>query len=202
VRDEDDESRVEGDTVLAAGATRGFLLRPDLSGLSIGSYVLELSVEEGKRRWRTESDFEVEVVSAPQGRDWDTFLEILDYVASRPEMQALRAAQTPAERSRLWDEFWARRDPTPGTSRNEALFEFMRRVRYANTQFAGLGPGWRTDQGRIYIRYGAPDQIEDISATPTSPPLQVWHYLTANRRFVFADRYGFGRYELVSGEEP
>jgi hypothetical protein len=39
--------------------------------------------------------------------------------------------------------------------------------------------------------------VEDIPASAESPPLQVWHYASLNRRFVFADRHGFGRYELV-----
>jgi hypothetical protein len=72
-------------------------------------------------------------------------------------------------------------------------------VRYANTHFSGqTGAGWRTDQGRVYIRYGAPDQIEDRPATFQEPPLQIWHYFALNQRFVFADREGFGRFELVS----
>ena len=55
----------------------------------------------------------------------------------------------------------------------------------------------RTDQGRVYIRHGAPDQVEDRPATFYDPPYQIWHYYELNRRYVFADREGFGRYELV-----
>jgi GWxTD domain-containing protein len=197
ITDESGAEMAKGDTLLAAG-TRQFTLRPDVSGLFLGSYRLAMTIEEGDRKWRAVSDFEIEAVTAPSGRQWASLVEILEYIADPGEVAPLRRAEAPEERERLWRQFWARRDPTPDTPRNETLLEFVRRVRFANAQFAGMGPGWRTDQGRIYIRYGSPDQIEDIPATQDNPPLQVWQYLSQNHRFVFADRHGFGRYELVS----
>jgi GWxTD domain-containing protein len=130
-------------------------------------------------------------------------VEILSYVASDPEYDELRAARTDSTRQVAWDAFWARRDPTPDTPRNEAMTEFFRRVRFANRNFAGQAvTGWRSDQGRVYIRHGAPDQVDDRPATFYDPPLQIWHYQRLNRRYVFADREGFGRFELIypSGE--
>ena len=94
--------------------------------------------------------------------------------------------------------FWARRDPSPDTPRNEALIEFFRRVRYADQHFQGMGPGWRSDMGRIYIKYGPPDQIENRPASTQSPQLELWYYNQPYRQFVFADREGFGRYVLVN----
>lgn len=35
-----------------------------------------------------------------------------------------------------------------------------RRLAFANDHFAGNQPGWKTDRGRIYIRYGPPDEID------------------------------------------
>jgi GWxTD domain-containing protein len=201
VSDESGGDVLGGDTLLAAG-TRQFTLRPDVSGLFLGSYALVVTVEEGGRKWRAEGGFEIETVTAPTGRQWPTLLEILEYVADPGELEPLRKAEAPEERERLWQQFWARRDPSPDTPRNEALLEFMRRVRSANAQFSGAGPGWRTDQGRVYIRHGSPDQVEDIPATQNSPPLQIWHYLSPHRRFIFADRSGFGRYELVTEDAP
>ena len=97
-----------------------------------------------------------------------------------------------------WEQFWRRRDPTPDTPRNEALIEFIRRVHHAERQFQGFGPGWRSDMGRIYIRYGAPDQVESRAAGTDSPQLEIWYYHNPFRRFVFGDREGFGRYVLLS----
>ena len=97
-----------------------------------------------------------------------------------------------------WDVFWRRRDPTPETARNEYQIEFFRRLRYAGQHFLGFGPGWRSDMGRAYIRYGPPDQIEQRQATGTQPGLEIWYYNQPYRRLVFGDREGFGRFSLLN----
>jgi hypothetical protein len=51
--------------------------------------------------------------------------------------------------------------------------------------------------GRIYIKFGPPDQIETRPATLQSPQVEVWYYNRPYRQFVFADREGFGRFVLV-----
>src|SRR5262249_49837956 len=158
--------------------------------LFLGTYELELDVQEGKRHWAQTGSFEVEAITTPVGAQWATMLEILEFVANPGDLEPLRKASTPEERTAAWKSFWLRRDPTPGTERNESLIEFMKRIRYANGQFQGLGPGWRTDQGHIYIKYGAPDQIEDIPASLTSYPTQIWHYYQLNRKYTFMDRDG------------
>ena len=137
-------------------------------------------------------------MTLPRGQSYTTVLEILSYVATGDEYDRLRRANTDSTQQAAWLAFWVPRDPSPETPRNEAMIEFYRRVRYANRTFAIQGvAGWRTDQGRIWIRFGQPDQVEDRPATFYEPSMQVWQYLTLNRRYVFADRDGFGRYELV-----
>lgn len=202
VRDESSNELVSGDTVLVGDQARRFHLRPPVAQLFLGSYEVQIDVQEGKRHWTQSGNFEVEAVTVPVGAAWVTLLEVLEYVATPTELDPLRKASTPEERAHAWKTFWAHRDPTPGTERNETLIEFMRRIKYANAQFQGLGPGWRTDQGHIYIKYGAPDQVEDIPASMTSYPSQIWHYYELNRKYTFIDRDGFGRYVLVSETGP
>src|SRR5581483_2888243 len=43
---------------------------------------------------------------------------------------------------------------------NEFKEEHYRRMAYANEHFAAGIPGWKTDRGRIYIMYGAADEVE------------------------------------------
>lgn len=189
----------KAETTLTLGPTGQFTLHPAARDLFLGTYTLEVEVREGDRRWRTARTFEVETLDMPHGQNYSTVVEIVSIIATRDEYDVLRKAQSDSARVAVWDAFWSRRDPTTDTPRNEAMLDFFRRVRYANTHFSGqTGAGWRTDQGRVYIRYGAPDQIEDRPATFYEPPLQIWHYFALNQRFVFADREGFGRYELVS----
>ena len=198
LRSETGESVARGDTTIQVGTESGFVLRPAVADLFLGTYSFEVEAKEGNRRWRAERPFEVETLTLPRGQSYATIVEIVSYLATEVEYDELRRARTDAERQEAWDRFWARRDPSPDTPRNEAMTEFFRRVRFANRNFAGQSvAGWRTDQGRIYIRHGAPDQIEERAATFYEPPYQIWHYYQLNRRYVFADREGFGRYELV-----
>jgi GWxTD domain-containing protein len=55
--------------------------------------------------------------------------------------------------------FWTGRDPLFLTPVNERLLELCRRGAYANLRYSeplrGI-PGWKTDRGQAYIRYGQP----------------------------------------------
>ncbi len=199
VRPDVGDDLVKGDTVLTLTPQSSFVLRPNVRDLFLGTYTLDLELREGTRKFHTQRTFEIETLNMPRGQNYATLVEILSNIASGEEYERLRKAVSDSARASEWERFWARRDPTPDTPRNEAMIDFFQRVRYATTHFAGqFGAGWRTDQGRVYIRYGPPDQIEDRAATYYDPPLQIWHYYSLARDFVFADRGDFGRYELIS----
>jgi GWxTD domain-containing protein len=65
------------------------------------------------------------------------------------------------EQERFLEEFWRLRDPTPGTAENEARAEFLARIEHANQTWKRVGQaqGMFSDMGRVYIRYGEPDEI-------------------------------------------
>jgi len=53
-------------------------------------------------------------------------------------------------------------DPTPATVENEYREEHYRRIGYANESFSNNRvPGWKTDRGMIYIKYGPPDERDE-----------------------------------------
>jgi GWxTD domain-containing protein len=122
--------------------------------------------------------------------------DVLRYIADEGEMQRLRMA-SPQERKRLWDEFWAERDPLPETEINEFKEQFFNRVRVANEMFSGVRPGWQTDQGRIYIINGDPDEVTRDNYSAWGHPMVIWYYNRLQLQFVFVDRRGFGEYELM-----
>jgi GWxTD domain-containing protein len=194
----------QGETILSGrrdvsvpGSGVPVVVTPDSSDLFIGSYVFEIELVEGKSRWRADRSFVVEESGPPRGRDFERLLEPLAYIAEAGEIEHLSSLPV-EEQGKGWTAFWRRRDPTPETDRNEALLEFFRRLRYAEQRFQSFGPGWRSDMGRIYIKFGPPDQTESRSATTDTPQLEVWYYNRPYRRFVFADREGFGRFVLLS----
>jgi GWxTD domain-containing protein len=104
-------------------------------------------------------------------------------------------------------DFWKRRDPTPDTPVNEARRVFYDGVAYAEKHFGEKGrvsaPGWRTDRGRIYIKYGEPEEQLDRVQAGRAVPYQVWRYRQGrDRYFVFADRSnGIGVYQLVHSND-
>ncbi len=65
------------------------------------------------------------------------------------------------ERERFLEEFWRRRDPTPDTAENEARRDFQARIDHANQNFDAPGNdrGMFSDMGRVYIRYGEPEEV-------------------------------------------
>jgi GWxTD domain-containing protein len=84
--------------------------------------------------------------------------EDVGYIISDEERKAFKALQTDEERDQFVEQFWLRRDPTPDTEENEYREEHYRRIAYANQYFASGIPGWKSDRGMIYIKYGPPDE--------------------------------------------
>ncbi len=80
------------------------------------------------------------------------------YIITDEEKKAFKGLQTDDEREQFIEQFWLRRDPTPDTEENEYREEHYRRIAYANDNFASGIPGWKSDRGMIYIKYGPPDE--------------------------------------------
>jgi len=115
--------------------------------------------------------------------------EDVGYIISDEEKQAWKRLATDDERQQFIEQFWLRRDPTPDTEENEFKEEHYRRIAYANEHYASGIPGWKTDRGMIYIKYGPADEIEDHSSGGTyerpmeegggetsTYPFQQWRY--------------------------
>ncbi|MBN1466319.1 GWxTD domain-containing protein [candidate division KSB1 bacterium] len=129
-------------------------------------------------------------------------MDQLALVAHKKEIDAMRQALE-AERQVIYDEFWLKRDPTPNTSRNELKDEFFKRIDFSNRNFTEIASGrsgWQTDRGKIYIVYGAPDNVDRRDSEMNLPAAEVWHYNRLNRKYFFADREGDGIFRLIKVE--
>jgi GWxTD domain-containing protein len=133
----------------------------------------------------------------------------ISYIATRAELKMWDELNIEGKKNFL-EEFWRKRDPEPATPENEFRLEHSRRWNYANAKFSKYqeaNDGWQTDMGRIYIRYGEPDDIERHPLSLDNKPWEQWHYdeidesFTHPRQsgviFVFVDEDGFGVYRLV-----
>ena len=70
-------------------------------------------------------------------------------------------------------------------------------MNYANEHFSGLAmDGWLTDRGRIFIKFGPPDDIERHPFELETRPYEIWRYYSLRKVFLFQDYTGFGDYRL------
>jgi GWxTD domain-containing protein len=115
--------------------------------------------------------------------------EEVRWIISDEERTAFKRLQTDDEKQSFIEQFWLRRDPTPDTEENEFKEEHYRRIAWANDRYASGIPGWKTDRGQIYIKFGPPDENDshtsggpgerDISeggGTTTFFPYERWRY--------------------------
>jgi GWxTD domain-containing protein len=82
------------------------------------------------------------------------------YIITPEERSAFLHLSTNEERESFIENFWARRNPDPDSPENTFKEEHYRRIAYANEHYASGIPGWKTDRGRIYIMWGAPDEVD------------------------------------------
>ncbi|MBO6574219.1 MAG: GWxTD domain-containing protein [Rhodothermales bacterium] len=124
-------------------------------------------------------------------------IEQLEYTAKKKDIAFIREGATEADRYRRFLAFWDKRDPTPGTARNEVMEEYYYRVSFANRRYTSLIEGWKTDRGFVLVRYGEPDFVRKKPHTFNYEPYEVWIYERIGRQFIFVDKTGFGDYELL-----
>jgi GWxTD domain-containing protein len=137
-------------------------LAVDLSRFAAGHYRLTLrlhSSDDGATGAETTAEFDVLWASQSWGPFAGDGYEVEAKVLLSKE-EALDFDRLPlgTKEARL-QELWRSADPTPETAENEAYFEFLRRVRHANVHYTVFNRGMFSDRGRVYIRYGEPDEI-------------------------------------------
>ena len=188
------------DTIVQTSMTEKLARDFAVDELEVGYYRFRVRVrpldDDGGDDDETRARFRVVTSSKSWGEDFEKMLAQISIVASRDEYDRIEAVE-PEERDAAWEEFWARRDPSPGSPENEFKNEFLRRLGHANMQFRSVVEGWQTDMGRIYIEYGTPD---DIDAHPIGKMLnawEIWYYYSEHTKYMFVDREGFGEYKLV-----
>ena len=141
--------------------------------------------------------------------------EDVPYIITDQEKQAFMQLSNDEERDRFIEAFWQRRDPTPDTPENEYKDEHYRRIAYADDHYAAGVPGWRTDRGRMYIKYGPADEVDshpaggayerpiDEGGGETSTyPFEDWRYryiegIGNNVEIEFVDKCMCGEYHMT-----
>ena len=106
----------------------------------------------------------------PSG-DWSASPE--SYFLTSQERREWKALRSDEARAQFRSDYWRRRDPTPGTERNEFQELVLARIQTADSRFAiGKTPGSRTARGLVFVVLGPPSvERQTIGPLKTAPEM-------------------------------
>jgi GWxTD domain-containing protein len=129
--------------------------------VAAGHYTLEVEVfnETTGETVRARRGFDVIWSVSSWGQDPDELFQEMALLMRDSEYKKLQAL-SPGAREIYLAEYWRELDPDPDSPENEALTIFRQRVALADREFEStLQRGILTDRGRVFVRYGAPDDV-------------------------------------------
>lgn len=127
-------------------------------------------------------------------------------IGSRVEQEFFlqRMKKVPLEQlQKYFYSFWARRNEA---NPEAAWNEYKAKVEYVQKRYgSAVIKGYRTDRGRVYLKYGPPTNITEEPYDPQAYPYEIWHYYTiedqTNIKFIFYNRdLVSNNYELLHSD--
>ena len=216
-----------------------FTGRLSVAGLPPGEYELVMNITEGVNAESVAAPFSmlqaveaVTVASGGGGYEEDYFASLADEelettfggvaILITDTERATFEALPPDAKRRYLTEFFKRQDPNPGSPGNQFLEDYLQRVgtiraRYDQQVGTEERMPWFTDQGKIYLKYGEPqDRLVNYSPTdfgPPSdvvggggfagqPPYEIWRYQTTSFVYLFIEDDRFGSWRLIYSTDP
>lgn len=112
----------------------------------------------------------------PLYRHWLT--QEVNYIIDTNERKQFLTLTTDAQRDSFISAFWQVRNPDPTSDTNSYKDEHYRRLAYVNEHFGRVDyeDGWRTDQGKMYIILGKPQQVTTYPLAKNVRPIEIWFY--------------------------
>ncbi len=198
------------------GSSSVILSGLNISTLPAGKYFLQINLEDPAVNGKAQSQKEFLVLKEesssfqpsaegpmPQTeKDVKAIRDEISYIATQDELRMYDQLNLTGKQKFL-KEFWAKKDPDPGTLANEYKIQYYQRIFEANQLFAAQADdrksGWKTEQGRIYVTYGKPDFIERHHSSLQLKPWEKWLYnnLQGGVYFIFSDEQGSGIFRMV-----
>lgn len=172
-----------------------------LQHLEPGKYTLDIEFKSGSLTRKQSRQFNVIWPLRPISlTDPDLAIDALRHIATEEDIESMQSGPE-AKRAMAFNDFWKSQPHDTSTAYNVAQAEYYYRVDEAIRKFstARENDGYKTDRGRIYILYGAPQKSERI-LQPNSSPTEVWTYDHMQKRFVFIDTAKNGNYILSQYE--
>lgn len=167
-----------------------------VAGLTSGKYRLRLVAHDldSKTEAASEGTFEkapLEMATSTAlaaGSEAQAYYDQIQYLAT-PDTVKFYKGLSPQGRKQFLEDFWKRHD----------LAAFVEAMRYVDEHFSsGFKKGRQSDRGRVYLKYGKPDEVVSHPADEQYPAHEIWYYYTqGGKQFVFSDLAGYGNYEQI-----
>ncbi len=130
------------------------------------------------------------------------------WLMTSEEQKAWRQVKSDDQAIDFIDLFWARRDPTPGTPRNENRIDFDSRVAYADQYFKeGRTRGALTERGRVLIVLGFPKGMSNEASKTSRAQYANADAINPNdptggRQLAARDEWNYSHEEAVKFNMP
>lgn len=123
---------------------------------------------------------------------------IFSYIASENELIKYNSLSENGKIEFIY-KFWNNNDKDNDQGKNEYLIDLYKKYIYSNENFSWGGiQGWKSDRGRVLIKYGIPDEITNYFAEENTNPYTIWKYEKDRAsEFIFGDLRGNGRFLLI-----
>jgi GWxTD domain-containing protein len=145
-------------------------------------------------------------------------LTAFDSLSLKDQISATRCLMSPTEtatldaltiegKSNFIRQYWKEHDAQRGTTDFISQDELVRRYRFVNEHFSTNGAesyGWKSDRGRIYIKYGPWEERTDQTHPAEGTAFDIWHYrsVRGGYYFVFVDARAVSDFRLVHSNAP
>jgi GWxTD domain-containing protein len=196
-------TRVKPATVLP------FFKKMDISKLPTGNYRMEVILTDRKLNtiaknsysFQRSNDLEIEfnpenIVLDPAFQNTITedsvfyYLESLIPIAKPAEIKNIISTYKTKDKQKSRKHIQAFWVQTSGKDSYNAWVMYKIQVQQAERMYhTNYQQGFETDRGRVYLKYGAPNNIITKETSPSEYPYEIWTYNKigkfSNRRFVF-----------------
>jgi GWxTD domain-containing protein len=122
-------------------------------------------------------------------------------IAPRFEYETIRKMLKTDDTTSMKEYFYSFWKQTAPTNPGFEWYQFKTQMWKVEKLFATqIKAGWETDRGRIWLKYGAPNQFIDRPNEPSAYPYQIWHYYRIGQRSDI--RFVFYNPDLVTNDYP
>jgi GWxTD domain-containing protein len=163
----------------------------DIQGIRNGNYALSVRIEDSESNLLAKKETPFSIARRQRqavSYEGMPYYRNIEYFLSSSQYKEF--TNMPEEGQKMFlDRFWQTHD----------YANFAARFEYADEHYKfGDTPGHKTDRGRIYVKYGEPDEVERPLALQHQEqrPYEHWQYLNGVE-FIFVDTRGVNDYILV-----